>query len=169
MEFYEWDELGGQYDNWWGPNSECLLRMTRAAGFVDVQPLRPQLSRNVLKAARRWADWPVEQSLHLRAATNAIHFQPETPASGRHAFLALWVDGLPADAAREQVRVEVGGYGCLPYFTGPSFKADGTLDCVQVNVPVPPGLAAGITPVRLCYGAQSSNFVEAKLVAGSEW
>jgi tRNA (mo5U34)-methyltransferase len=171
MEFYEWDELGGQYDNWWGPNSECMLRMTRAAGFARVEALRPQLSRNVLKAYRRWTDWPAEAqpSLHLRAATNAIHFQPQTPTSGRHAFLALWVDGLPAEVTREQLRVEVGGYGCAPYFAGPLLKADGTLDCVQVNVPVPPGLNARTTPVRISFGKQTSNAVSAQFVTGSEW
>jgi len=171
MEFYEWDELGGQYDNWWGPNSECMLRMTRAAGFARVEPLRPQLSRNVLKAQRRWEHWPEEAqpSLHLRAATNAINFQPASPVSGRHAFLALWVDGLPAEVRREQLRVEVGGYGIAPYFAGPSLKADGTLDCVQVNVPVPPGLTEGSAQVRLCFGNQTSNAVETQLVPGSEW
>jgi tRNA (mo5U34)-methyltransferase len=171
MEFYEWDELGGQYDNWWGPNSECMLRMTRAAGFARVEALRPQLSRNVLKAQRRWAHWPqqAQPSLHLRAVTNAISFQPASPVSGRHAFLALWVDGLATEVKREHVRVEVGGYGIAPYFAGPSFKADGTLDCIQVNVPVPPGLDAGTTNVRVCFEAQTSNEVETQLIPGSEW
>ena len=145
--------------------------MARAAGFAQVEPLRPQLSRNVLKAQRRWADWPTEAppALHLRAATNAINFQPATPVSGRHAFLALWVDGLPADVKRQQLRVEVGGFGIAPYFAGPSFNADGTLDCVQVNVPIPPGLIAGPVSVRLAYNAQSSNEVIATLGPGSEW
>ena len=31
MEFYEFDELGGMYDNWWAPNVECLAQMTRSA------------------------------------------------------------------------------------------------------------------------------------------
>ena len=171
MEFYELDELGGQYDNWWGPNSECLMRMTRAAGFARVEALRPQLSRNVLKAYRRWDDLPFETTptLHLRAVTNAINFKPQSPLRGRHAFLALWVDGLPAGVTREQLRVEVGGFGSAPYFVGPSFNAAGEFDCTQINVPVPPGLAAGRANVRLYYTSQTSNEAEIELLAGNEW
>lgn len=171
MEFYEQAELGGQYDNWWGPNSECLLRMTRAAGFVRVQALRPQLSRNVLKAQRRWADLPIEAvpSLRLRAVTSAVNFQPQAPLSGRHALLALWVDGLSPETPREQLQVEVGGYGCAPYFVGPSHTADGKFDCTQVNVVVPPGLDAATVQVSIYCGNQSSNAAELTLLPGSEW
>jgi tRNA (mo5U34)-methyltransferase len=171
MEFYELDELGGQYDNWWGPNSECLAQMTRAAGFARVESLRPQLTRNVLKAYRRWDNLPSEPtpSLHLRAVTNAINFNSQFPLRGRHAFLALWVDGLPASVTREQLRVEVGGFGSAPYFVGPSFNAAGEFDCTQLNVPVPPGLDASHTNVRLYHANQTSNEVEIELIEGSEW
>jgi tRNA (mo5U34)-methyltransferase len=171
MEFYELDELGGQYDNWWGPNSECLVRMTRAAGFARVEPLRPQLSRNVLKAYRCWDDLPSEPapSLRLRDVTNAINFKHHFPRRGRHAFLALWVDGLPAAVTREQLRVTVNGFGAAPYFVGPSFNAAGEFDCTQINVAVPPGLDAGCARVRLYCDSQTSNEVEIELVEGSEW
>jgi tRNA (mo5U34)-methyltransferase len=171
MEFYELDELGGQYDNWWGPNSECLTRMTRAAGFARVVPLRPQLSRNVLKAYRHWDDLPIETtpSLRLRDVTNAINFRPYFPLRGRHAFLALWVDGLLTSVTREQLRIEVGGFGITPYFVGPSFNAAGEFDCTQINVPVPPGLQAGHADVRLYCADQTSNEVEIELIESSEW
>src|SRR5262249_14138015 len=150
--------LGGQYDNWWGPNSECLARMTRAAGFARVEALRPQLSRNVLKAYRRWDNLPLEPqpSLRLRDVTSAINFKHDFPLRGRHALLALWVDGLPAAVTREQLRVAVGGFGAAPYFVGPSFNAAGEFDCTQINVPVPPGLEAGRTDVRLYCADQRS-------------
>jgi tRNA (mo5U34)-methyltransferase len=171
MEFYELDELGGQYDNWWGPNSDCLARMTRAAGFARVEPLRPQLSRNVLKAYRRWDNLPseAEPSLRLRDVTNAVNFKHHFPRRGRHALLALWVDGLPASAPREQLRVEVGGFGCAPYFAGPSFNTAGEFDCTQVNVVTPPGLDVGQAVVRVCFASQTSNEVEIELIEGSEW
>ena len=37
MEFYETTELCGQFDNWVGPNTACLLAMCRTAGFARVQ------------------------------------------------------------------------------------------------------------------------------------
>ena len=33
LEFYETDEWGGQIDNWFGPTTQCLMAMTRSAGF----------------------------------------------------------------------------------------------------------------------------------------
>lgn len=35
-EFYELDELGGQFDNWTGPNIACFLAWCRTVGFCDV-------------------------------------------------------------------------------------------------------------------------------------
>src|SRR5580698_6614600 len=37
MEFYETDALGGQIDNWCGPTAQCLMAMTRAAGFPRLE------------------------------------------------------------------------------------------------------------------------------------
>ncbi len=37
MEFYETNELGGQFDNWVGPNVACLMAMCRSAGFARVR------------------------------------------------------------------------------------------------------------------------------------
>ena len=57
MRFYEVDELAGQYDNWWGPDVDCLVRMARAAGFVDAVVLRVAEGRALIKASRNWHDW----------------------------------------------------------------------------------------------------------------
>lgn len=37
MEFYEVDELRGQFDNWVGPNLACLTAFCRTAGFAHVE------------------------------------------------------------------------------------------------------------------------------------
>src|SRR5262249_6352591 len=80
MEFYEINALAGQYDNWWGPNCECVIQMARAAGFVRTEVLRREPTRVVIKAYRRWE--PVElgalPSLCIRriinACTNELRF-----------------------------------------------------------------------------------------------
>ena len=51
MEFYETTELCGQFDNWVGPNTACLLAMCRAAGFARVQSRKragPSRARHLL-------------------------------------------------------------------------------------------------------------------------
>jgi tRNA (mo5U34)-methyltransferase len=35
--FYEFNELNNDPSNWWGPNINCLLQTTRAAGFPHVE------------------------------------------------------------------------------------------------------------------------------------
>src|SRR5579871_2990059 len=37
MEFYEYDEFGGQFDNWVAPTVPCLLAMCRTAGFARAE------------------------------------------------------------------------------------------------------------------------------------
>lgn len=170
MEFYEVDELGGQYDNWWGPNTECLVQMARAAGFVRVEVMRRQASRVVIKAFRRWDDKPNESQasvapLKLVDVLNAVTLNHTLPRRGRHAILALSVAGLPSDATRDSVRVEVGGLGTKPVYVG-AWGEDGNW---QINAPVPPGLDLGKAVVRVWNGAQLSNDFEIELVEGGQW
>ncbi len=170
MEFYELDELGGQYDNWWGPNSQCLLRMARAAGFARVEVLRRQATRVVVKAYRHWEERELEAapSLRIREVLNAITLEHRFPRRGRHAFLALLVEGLPEGVTRERLRVEVGGFGINPIYVGPSGNP-AHAGLVQINTPVPPGLEAGAASVRVIYETSHSHRFEISLVEGSEW
>ena len=47
MQFYETDELGGQFDNWVGPNVSCVLAWCRMAGFLRVDLLHPDLNADL--------------------------------------------------------------------------------------------------------------------------
>ncbi len=167
MEFYELDELGGQYDNWWGPNTECLVQMARAAGFVRVEVMRRQASRVVIKAYRRWDDKPIEArpSLKVVDVLNAVTLDHRLPRRGRHAVLALSVAGLPADATRDTVRVLIGDFGARPVYVG-AWGGEGNM---QINVPVPPGLDVGKTTAQVWNKDQLSNEFEIELVEGGQW
>jgi len=169
MEFYEFDELGGQYDNWWGPNAECLIRMLRSAGFARVEVLRRQPTRISVKAFRRWDTSALERSEALRVVdvTNAVTFDDQLPIRGRRAFLAIWVDGLPERATRDSVRIEVGGYGINPYFVGRLLNPE--VDRTQINTMVPPGLEVGEATVRVIYEDRYSNEFTVRLSGGSKW
>lgn len=170
MEFYEFDELGGQYDNWWGPNLECMAQMARAAGFARVELIQREDTRGVLRAHRRWDDRPETLSAHLRIhkVLNAITVARHFPRHGRHAFIAMWVAGLPKTAKRWDVRVEVGGFGIHPTYVGqPGDPRDAAL--MQINAPVPPGLELGTVPVRIWHAGELSNDFEIEIVEGTQW
>jgi tRNA (mo5U34)-methyltransferase len=173
IEFYELDELGGQYDNWWGPNIECLTQMLRAAGFARVEPLRQTGTRATVKAYRYWEQAEVEPtpSLHIVDVVNAITFRHELPFQGRNAMIAISVEGLPPGATRDDVQVEVRAprrrFGVNPYHVAP--WGDPEKGHVQVNVPVPPGLEAESVSISVSYRGQISNRFEVKLSEGGRW
>jgi tRNA (mo5U34)-methyltransferase len=169
-EFYEFDELGGQYDNWWGPNVECLMRMSRAAGFVRCELLRREPTRAVIKAYRRWDDMPHELSPSLKIVDviNAVTYDKYFPHHGRRAMLALSVEGLPPEAQRQDVHAEIGGFGSLPVYVGP-WGGKTTTDQLQVNVAVPLGLDPGLAMIRLWHKGKRSNEIEIQLVEGTQW
>ncbi|MCI0339422.1 MAG: DUF1698 domain-containing protein [Acidobacteria bacterium] len=170
MEYYEFDELGGQYDNWWGPNLECLTRLTRSAGFARVEILRREPTRATIKAHRRWDDKPetVSADVRIRDVLNAVTIDYRFPRRGRHAFLMILAAGLPPQARRWEVRVEMGGFGIHPIYVGPSGNPQHA-GLTQINVPVPPGLDLGKTNVCVWHEGELSNDFEIDLVEGSQW
>ncbi len=170
MEFYEFDELGGQYDNWWGPNVECLAQMARAAGFARVELLKREPTRATIKAYRRWDDKPatVSPEFRIREVFNAVTIERRFPRRGRHAFVAILVEGLPADARRWEARVEIGDFGVHPTYVGPSGNPDHA-GLTQINAPLPLGLNVGRTSVCVWREDQLSNDFEIELIEGTHW
>ncbi|MFN0119223.1 MAG: methyltransferase domain-containing protein [Blastocatellia bacterium] len=171
MEFYEVDELGGQYDNWWGPNVECIARMARAAGFVTATPIRRDDLRGVVKASRLWDGLPTEPapSLKIHEIVNAIKLNHEFPHRGKHAFLTIWAEGLPETVSRDTVQVTIGGVGTRPVYAGASKNPADPVLRVQINIAIPPGVDPGDTPIRIYHENKMS---EAKVIAlseGTEW
>jgi tRNA (mo5U34)-methyltransferase len=170
MEFYEMDQLGGQYDNWWGPNTDCVVRLVRAAGFVRAEVIHREPARAVIKACRRWEPRIFEDSpsLTIKHAVNALTMGEVIPRRGRQAFIDLAVVGLPADSSRETIEVEVGGLGIRPIFVGTSGDPQ-RAGSLQVNIPVPPGLEPGPAMVRVAYQDRQSQELMIELVEGQEW
>lgn len=170
MEFYEFDQLGGQYDNWWGPNVECLCQMARAAGFARVELIRREPTRATIRAHRRWDDRPaaVDPSLRIRKVFNAVTIDGAIPTTGRHAFIGVLVEGLREDVRRWDLRVEVGGFGTHPIYIGPSGDP-AAAGMTQINVPVPPGLDPGPTSLRLWRDGRLSDDADLILVKGTDW
>lgn len=170
MEFYEFDELGGQYDNWWAPNFECMAQMARSAGFARVELLYRTETRAALKAYRKWNDKPeaVSSSLIIRDVINAATYDHRFPRAGRQSFISIWVEGVPQTARRWDVRVEVGEFGVHPAYVGPPGDPQYS-NLMQINSPLPPGLAVGKNTVRVWHEGKLSNSFELNLVEGQPW
>ena len=170
MEFYEHNELGGQYDNWWGPNIDCLSRMIRSAGFVHTEALRRNLPRASVKAFRHWE--PVSgkhsQSIIIRDAYNAVTQKHIFPRRGGHAYITIWAEGIPPNATRESVRATLGPYGAAPYYVGPSLNPADEVYRTQINIPVPPGLETGPNRLQVFHENLVSNEVEIELTGENE-
>lgn len=166
IEFYEWDELGGQYDNWCGPNTQGLLAMTRSAGFVRPEILQKHASRSIIKAYRHWERnfTAAASTLRIREVSNAIHFREFVPQSGRHSYVAIWVEGLPPTIHHKQLQVEIGGFAITPYYAGPSKD-----QLIQINAQLPPGLPIGKASVKVLFHDQTSDEASINVVKGTLW
>ena len=181
LEFYEMNELGGQYDNWWGPNTEAMLQLARAAGFARAEIIKTGGGRATIKAHRRWEFAPLEESpsLQIREVVNAVMLDQKFATRGRFAVLSIFVEGL---SAAENVRVEIGGFGVTPAYILPptdqprinNLTAPGLVvapelralasQCTQVIAPMPPGLHAVPISLRMLCGTQCSNEFSIRLI-----
>jgi tRNA (mo5U34)-methyltransferase len=145
LEFYETDELGNQLDNWFGPSVSCLMAMCRAAGFARVELLHAGGFTAGVACFRHWEpapEQPAEDAPNLTAVMNnrtlGVNF-----ATRKEEYLSCWFEA-GREPAREELRLEVGGYGVPALYVRPE-AAGGWM----ANFRVPPGLDAGWHEVRL--------------------
>ncbi|MFN0111003.1 MAG: DUF1698 domain-containing protein [Blastocatellia bacterium] len=170
MEFYEFDELGGQYDNWWAPNFECMVQMIRSAGFAHVELLYRNDTRAAVKAFRRWNNKPtaIFPTLKILDVINATTFDHSFPRRGRNSGISIWAEGLPKTARRWEVRVDIGGFGIHPVYVGPPGDPQYS-SLTQINCPMPPGLESGRASLSLWHDGNLSNDFEINLFEGTQW
>jgi tRNA (mo5U34)-methyltransferase len=114
MAFFETDELGGQSDNWVGPNLPCLLALCRTAGFARVQ-LQGVLDFSACVACyRRWeepggeAPPPVLNDA-VNMANYGINFRSDLDE-----YLSAWFQSPVAGLGIAEVKPAVAGFGVRP-------------------------------------------------------
>jgi tRNA (mo5U34)-methyltransferase len=160
LEFYETNELLGQFDNWCGPNAECLLAFCRVAGFARQKLIRITGQRAVVACYRHWEAEPEEAAVEaprLLACTHASNYGVNVSRAKDDYITAFFKSGAETLTC-ETVFPEVGGFGVYPVgvqHTG----GDGW----QASFRIPPGLDAGWQPVRL--RTAGSRYSEAVRVA----
>ena len=145
LEFYETDELNGQFDNWFGPSVGALEAMCRAAGFARVELLAVDRNSALVACHRHWEPEPAtplaEPPEFLALAnvnTYGINFN-----SRRDQYVACWFRTAAA-LDKEQLRLEVGDFGaaCVHLQLEDTGAWRGTFR-------IPPGSASGWNTVRL--------------------
>ena len=164
LEFYETTELGGQFDNWCGPNTSCLLAFLRTAGFVNPRLIGVYDYRAQTVAYRKWpgvrfkvpeaesstepSDQPSSDAPALVCVEN-LWTRDHAFRGDRDHYFTAWFDTAqlndpPANLDCDSVFVEVGPYACRPVGVR-SIGGTGW----QANCKLPPGLARGWFDVRL--------------------
>ncbi len=89
-EFYEGTELCGQFDNWCGPSTTCLLAWCRTAGLVDVRLHSVIDQRAHVQGDLQWrtaaGNRPAPFITHVENATSRdLHFRAVDDP-----YVALW-------------------------------------------------------------------------------
>jgi|SRR5579871_1205804 len=110
LEFYEGTELRGQFDNWCGPNTSCLLAMARAAGFASVKLESVMEQRAHVTCLRKWPNPPgTDPAPALLCVENSVS-KDHTFSTTADDYISLWFRSTSSDP----VFVEVGPYAARP-------------------------------------------------------
>ncbi len=145
LEYYETDELGRQFDNWFGPTIDCMLAFCRTAGFARVELLNIRDDRAAVACHRRWL--PGTGSGRAPKQAGALHYRNYgiNFTSWRDDYIDCWFHyDDDAELSCKDVQPEVAGLGVYPL----NVKALGEGNWIAV-FKLPPGCPAGWQEVRL--------------------
>jgi SAM-dependent methyltransferase len=155
MEFYETTELRGQFDNWVGPNSSCLLAFCRTAGFARVRLESVIDHRAHVSCFRKWEGGPgTGTAPYITCVENSIS-RDHRFSSVADDYVSLWFKTGEQQLACDEVFPEIGGYGTRPVIVH-STGGDGW----HANCKLPTRLDPGWYDARLrVRGSECSNSV----------
>jgi len=114
MEFYETTELRGQFDNWVGPNSACLLAFCRTAGFARVRLESVMNHRAHVSCFRKWPEAAgTAPAPYITCVENSVS-RDHAFSSLSDDYVSLWFKTGQEQLSCDDVFPEVGGYGSRP-------------------------------------------------------
>lgn len=144
MEFYETTELRGQFDNWVGPNTPCLLAFCRSAGFVRVELQSVMSCRAHVSCFRKWLPRPtVQPAPYVTCVENSVALD-HTFSQLTDDYVSMWFKSDQQGLTVDDVFPEVGPYASRPVVV----HATGG-DGWHANFKLPIGLDPGWYDVRL--------------------
>ncbi len=143
LRYFERDEFGGQFDNWFAPTPRCLVEMCRTAGFARVELGAVHDYGAVVACHRRWPDGAeTSPAPQLFAAIHAENFGVNF-RSGNDDYIQVDASG-GEDWTIENLQAQVGGLGAAPVSTLRTPQGHW-----RANFKLPPGLASGWHEVRV--------------------
>ena len=159
LEFFETDELGGHFDNWFGPSVASVMAMCRAVGFARVELLSVSATTASVACFRHWPA-PEEPFTAAAPVLGAVTNNSDlgiNVARDNDDYLTWWFTSSE-DLTRDDLQFEVGGFGChavwLANDGGGGWSA---------NTILPPGVAQGWIEARM--RTTRSPFSEARRLA----
>ncbi|HYP05396.1 MAG TPA: DUF1698 domain-containing protein [Bryobacteraceae bacterium] len=159
LEFFETDELGGHFDNWFGPSVAALMGMCRAVGFARVELLSVTATTASVACFRRWPA-PEEPFTTAAPVLDALTNNADmgvNVTTGNDDYLTWWFS-CDEDLTRYDLEFEVGGFGCHAVWMT---RREGHR--WSANTIVPPGLPQGWAEARM--RTKRSQFSEARRIA----
>jgi tRNA (mo5U34)-methyltransferase len=144
LQFFERDDFGGQFDNWFAATPQCLLAMCRTAGFARAELLEVHDYGAAVACYRHWDENPgaAHAAPLLHAAVHAENFGINF-CSAEDEYVQCQAESA-AHWTSENVQAEVGGLGAAAASVVKS--AEGIWLC---TLKLPPGLDAGWRNVRV--------------------
>ncbi len=144
MEFYEGSELAGQFDNWVGPNTPCLLAFCRTAGFARVEWHGTWEDRAHVTCYRKWPEIertePAPELVSIENSWSRDHNFSATHDD----YMTVWFTTAETGLDCDNTQVQVGLFGSRPVSVQ---HADGSK--WQVNCKLPAGLSKGWQDVTI--------------------
>ena len=148
MDFYESQELCGQFDNWTGPNLACLLAFCRTAGFAEVQLESVVDSRAHITCRRHWSTPPGAGAAPYITNVESCLARDHIPSPDKDEYLQVFFKSEVGQAfGLSNVFAEVG-----PYALRPSVVTSTGGDGWSAIIKLPPGLPSGLWDVRVRVG-----------------
>jgi tRNA (mo5U34)-methyltransferase len=145
MEFFEIDELGGQFDNWCAPNPACVMAMARTAGFARAELVDVNKSSSATVICyRHFAEpsaatqTPPALAACVHSVNLGINFDSE-----KDEYASGWFTCDVRELSRADVQVSVGPFHVAPV------AVHRRNDTWQATFKIPPSLPAGWNEVRI--------------------
>jgi hypothetical protein len=144
MEFYETTELRGQFDNWVGPNTSCLMAFCRTAGFARVDFHSVLNHRAHVTGFRKWAGAPgAGEAPYITCVENSVS-RDHRFSSVADDYVSIWFKTPASDLTCDEVFPEIAGFGSRPVIVH-STGGDGW----HINCKLPTRIEPGWYDVRL--------------------
>ena len=143
LRFFERDEFGGQFDNWFAPTPRCLVEMCRTAGFARAELASVHDYGAAVSCHRCWPEGiRTRPAARLIAARHAENFGINFHSNADDYVQVDAEGGEPWTLANMQA--EVDGFGAAP--VAALATPEGRW---RANFKLPPGLDAGWREVRV--------------------